>query len=219
MYNLYMSKLEEAYKIIDSIPRDATRKEAYEYAKKAFEVSNECYEAIVIMSRCLDTFSEREKVLIDNIDNCDNKFEISYELGSIYYEYGMFRKALNIFGSLYQEKKEIRFVYRLLNIYSLFEDDKIESLYNECIKDKKDDEYVRLTFPYLVYKYKNAQLDEVNKLLKEINSINPYITKILQNKIDKDNNEKVSEAYRVIRNNSLLINSCVDLVNYLVSIC
>lgn len=220
-----MNDLNKAYEIINSIPLDASRDLALGKAKLAYEESKLCSEAAIIMSHCFEKFIDKERVLLENIgllidviynQNLHNEIfvnnlnMVNYELGSLYYEEGMFKKALKVFEKI--KDSDIELVkYKLMGTYAFLEDDKTEEYYKTLVNNLNETEFVRISFTYMIYLYKKAELDKARELLKNIYSINPDIKKAL-----KEEEVKNEEAYRILKNNSLLINSCPYIIRDLV---
>ena len=219
-----MIGLNEAYKIIDIIPLDADKKLVFKMADEAFKKSPLCFEAAKIMSIYLDSLEDKEKVLLENINSLkdylknqnaedlirNNLNKANYELGSLYYEHGLFKKALSIFRNIKDENTLIK--YKLMVIYALLEDKEIEDYYNELLNSNLDEiEFVRISFTYMIYLYKKNSLTEAKLLFKEINQLNSNIKKALNG---EDVNDE--ETYKILKNNSLLINSCPYIIRDLV---
>ena len=223
-----MNDLNKAYKIINSIPLDANRDLVFSMAKEAFEESSLCFEAASIVSHIVDNYEDKERVLLTNINSLtdviksqkiedtkliNNLNKAKYELGSLYYEYGFYKEALKIFETLDIKDNEL-IKYKLMVIYTLFEDEKIEDLYKILITKIDNTEYVRLSFTYMIYLYKTNNLNKARELFKEIDEINPNIKLVLNDEEVSD--ELTKEAYKVLKNNSILINSCPYLIKDIV---
>lgn len=220
-----MNNLNKAYEIINSIPLDASRELAFDKAKLAYEESKLCSEASIIMSHCYKKFIDKERILLENIEllvdviynqNLHNEAfvnnlnRVNYELGSLYYEEGMFKKALKVFEKI--KDSDIELVkYKLMGTYVFLEDEKIEEYYKSLVNNLNETEFVRISFTYMIYLYKKGELDKARELLNTIDSINPDIKKAL-----KEEEVKNEEAYRILKNNSLLINSCPYIIKDLV---
>lgn len=226
-----MENLDEAYQILDQIKEETDQEKILEGARQAFNKSELCVEAATILSKLNTHFSEKENILITclsslvneieknkNIKIFDNLNKARFELGSLYYDYGMNKKALLLFNSLEKDDSALPIKYKLMIIYAILEDDIIDSYYNKHIKNANDIDYVRLSFTYMIYKYKKANFRDVRELLININAKNPMIIKILKDETNNEDSFEAKEAYKVFRNNSLLINSCPNILNYLKTI-
>ena len=219
MYNYSMDNYKKALEIIESINENTSKEEIYVIANKAYNISNRCEKAIIILSRLEDNFFRKERILVDGINNAKDQYEIKYELAILYYRSGMYKKSLAYFEEIYSDRKELNVLYFLMHIYCLFEDDKINDLYRDCIKNIEDTSFVRLSFTYLIYLYKQCRFEEVKGLLRKINKLNPYILKVLCKEEINETTKIVKEAYTVVKNNSYLINGIESFIDYLVSVC
>lgn len=226
-----MDKLNEAYQILDQIKEETNQEKILEGATQAFSKSPLCVEAATILSKLNSHFSEKENILITclsslvneiennkNIKIFDNLNKARFELGSLYYDYGMNKKALLLFNSLEKDDSSLPVKYKLMVIYAILEEDIIDSYYNEHIKKANDIDYVRLSFTYMIYKYKKANFRDVRELFININMKNPMLIKAINDEIDSEDSLEAKEAYKILRNNSLLINSCPNILNYLKTI-
>lgn len=223
-----MNDLNKAYEIINSIPLDANRDLVFSMATEAFEESPLCFEAASIISHIVDNYEDKEKILLTNINSLtdvinnqimedtkliNNLNKAKYELGSLYYEYGFYKQSLKLFETLDIKINEL-IKYKLMVIYTLLEDERIENLYKTLITEIDNIEYVRLSFTYLIYLYKTNQLYKARELFKEIDKINPNIKLVLND--EEVDDELTKEAYKVLKNNSILINSCPYLIKDIV---
>ena len=212
-----MDNLLKAYKILDSINDYNDQNEIKEKAKEAYELDNGCIEAAIILSKFESSFIEKERILLTTINSQktdDNKAIL--ELASVYYEQGMFKKALSLLEKV-NDAKSIK--YRLMIIYAYFEDGRINDYYFNNTDINDDIDFIRMSFTYMIYKFKIHDLDDAKKIYQEINIKNPYIIKIVNGEEVDENDTSVKEAYKVLKNNSLLLNGCPYIFNNLESVC
>lgn len=212
-----MDNLIEAYKLLDTIKDSNDQNKIKEVAKLAFATSDKCFEAAIILSKLNDDFKEKEEILLISLKVNENNEQLYLELASLYFDYGMFKLAKQYYLRI---ENNALAKCRLMTIYAFFEDDCADEFYQQNTNASDPIDFVRMSFPYMFYKYKTNNVKEVKELLDKIIKINPYIFKIIMSeKIEDENNEEVKEAYKVFRNNAVLINSSPYSVLYLVSLC
>lgn len=227
-----MKELDEAYKVLDTIKDSSDPLLIQKMAQKAFSISKLCSEAAIILSRFVEPFEEKESILLENLLALVNHYgeddiriyenvdHIRLEIANLYYDYGMLKKALSYYQKIERDNYQLVSKYRMMIIYAYFEDISIIDYYNNHLDSNDDVDFVRMSFPYMLYEYKLAKLNNVKKLFEKISEKNPYILKIIvgEDLSDIDNIE-IKEAYKVLKNNSMLINTCPYFIKYLESLC
>lgn len=216
-----MDKYKQAYELLDEI-KDVTDTDVIKTtALKAFELSNECLEAAIILSKLTDSFFERENYLLKSfnaVSDETSKERLNLELAYLYNDYGMFKKALDLLQSIKNNDLKNKTKYKIMTLLTHFEDETIEEFYKNNVDINNNIDYVRMSFPYMIYKYKNFEFEEAENLFKKIGSINPYIIKVIMSSIEEDN-EQVKEAYKVFKNNAILINESPYVVKFMEKLC
>lgn len=66
-FELEMNKLDEAYQLMDKAESARTKKDAIKYAKEAYETSNKCFDALLLLSRLETNTLKRRKILEDGL--------------------------------------------------------------------------------------------------------------------------------------------------------
>lgn len=225
-----MEKLNKAYEILDSIAQNADQDTIKKISQEAFDISKSCIEAAIVLSKLEDNFTLKESFLVDSLSHIIDELTINsegrlilnlnrarYELGNLYYEYGMFSKAKTLYENLEQDKNNNYHVeYKLMSIYAFFEDENIDSYYKKHIANASIVDFVRISFPYLIYEYKKARFSKVIEIFNEIKFRNDEFIKVL--KEEQGNNDKANEALRVLKNNAVLLNTCPYLIKYLLTL-
>lgn len=218
-----MNDLNMAYQILESINDNDSKNTIYKKAKLAFETSNDCLEALIIMSKCEDDIEVKERLLKDGIKNAEhltnnsNYLRLLFELAKLYADYGKNQLAITNFEKLniLDTNNEYHSHFHLATIYALMEDNRIENLIKEDCKE------VKLLLPYLVYKYKQCDYLKTKELYRKIIELNPYFKTVLKGDV-KDGqvnpDKELSLALKVLSFNSLLINTCPGLISFVTKI-
>lgn len=227
-----MNNLDKAYKAMEGIEECENAKEIKDKATKAFNESKQCIEAAIVLAKLAKTFEEKNEILSsciyalkNTVVNNDiriskNLTHANFELANLYYSYGMFKKALELFLLVDKEDKSLNAKYKIMTLYALFEDDEINNYYDKRIDYNNDFDYVMMSFPFMIYEYKKQKLTNVKRMMERINKRNIFILKVITGgKIKDQNAYKVKEAYQVFKNCSILINSSPYCIKYLESIC
>lgn len=216
-----MDKLKEAYEMLDKIKDQTDSEIIKQKSREAFELSNKCFEAAIILSKLSDNFDDRQSILINATNNQEDetiKERINIELANLYYDYGMFKKSKDILLNIKDDKHKDLVKYKIMTLLAHFEDENIEKFYSDNTDLDNNKEFIRMSFPYMFYKIKKMEIDHAKKLFKEINKRNPYLIKAILTNIE-DENEDVKEAHNVFKNNAILINESPYIMKLLVDIC
>ena len=215
------NSIELAYKFLESIKDDDDKETIYKKASAAYKLDDECLEALIIMSKCLDDIEEKEKILKAGIEkkkeliNQGNYRRLVYELAKLYEDYGKNKAAIAYFNLLNEldVNNEYHSNYHLATLFALLEDDRILSLVSI------EDDEIKLLFPYMMYLYKINEYVKAIEVFKKIDSLNPYFYKVLSGESDEDSeiNENLSLALKILSFNSVVINSCQGFISYIVN--
>lgn len=216
-----MDELRQAYALLDEI-KDVTDADIIKAtALKAFELSNECIEAAIILSKLTENLLDRESILLKAFNATSDeisKERLNLELAYLYNDYGMLKKALELLQSIKNDEIRKQAKYKIMTLLTHFEDETIEEFYKNNADSKDNIDYVRMSFPYMIYKYKKFEFDKAKELFKEIGKLNPYIIKVIMSDVGDDNDE-IKEAYKVFKNNAILINESPYIIKFLVDLC
>lgn len=216
-----MNELKQAYDLLDEI-KDVTDTEIIKAtALKAFELSNECIEAAIILSKLTENFLDRESILLKSynaINDDTSKERLNLELAYLYNDYGMLKKSLDLLQSIKNDELKKQAKYKIMTLLTHFEDETIEEFYKNNVDSNDNVDYVRMSFPYMIYKYKKFDFEKAKELFNTIGKLNPYIIKVIMSDVGDDNDE-IKEAYKVFKNNAILINESPYIIKFLVDLC
>lgn len=214
-----MSDLKKAYDILDSINDNDSKEIIYQKTSKAYETSDDCLEALMIMVKCIDDYEEKESLLKNAIVKKNSLFKQSnylrmiFELIRLYEDCGKFKLAVEYLLTLkiIDVNNDYHVNFHLATAYAFLEDDRIIDLI--------DENEIKILVPYMIYAYKKSDFKNTYHIAEMINKINPYFFKVLEDTADKDENKDIylSDALKVLRFNSLLINSCPGFISFIVS--
>lgn len=185
------TELDKAYELLDKAMNESKTKEiAIKRAKEAYEICNDCLEAIIFLAEVEDNANksleiiegplvkEEEKLKKEGYfkkENIGHFYEIfetrEYikllkEKGIMTAKSGRFKLAANIFEEIIRLNKEddVGAKYDLMKIYAYLEDEeKMLKVYN---KYKIDALY--MLFPMLILYYKQKNEKQIEKYLKKI---------------------------------------------------
>lgn len=221
--------LDDAYELLEKAKNVKTKNQALKLAKKAYETSNECFDAILFQVDLEDHFHTQEKMLDEGLAKERKRLEKEgyFDKENIGHFYGIFEtrpyirglnmKAFNLAlsGKLTQAKnicKEILKLnendntgirYLLMAVYAMLEDKKeLDKLYK-----KYPEKNLSMLFPIFAINYKLGNYGKAKEILKEINKQNPNFIKLFEGTLEDDS--KAPEGYYSIGDSSevsILIN-------------
>ncbi len=202
--------LDDAYEILEKAQNAKTAEESIKYAKKAYDMCPDCFEAILLQAQLEENPLKRSELLDQGLEREKNKlvsknyFRKDY-IGKFYtifqtraYITGLYAKAdyFLLDGKIKQARdvcKEILKLnesdnmgarYFLMAIYAYLEDEK------ELLKlyDKYTEANLSTLFPLLILYYKLGDDKKAQEYIKEINEANPNFIKFFKGKmkIEKD---------------------------------
>lgn len=207
--------LDDANEILEKASNAKSKKEAIRLAKKAYEKSSDCFDAILFQCdleengikrmKLLDTGLEAEKNRLTNANYFDKE-----NIGHFYgifetrpYIRGLANKAEYLLeeGKLHQAESICKEVlrlnkndnigvrYLLMAIYAVLEDEKaIMSLYK-----KYPEETFEMIFPIFALYYKLGNNKKAKEYLNRVNKCNSNFVKLLNGTIKES--EKVEPGY------------------------
>ena len=216
-----LNELDKAYEILAQASGDNDPDTNYKIAKNAYDTSNECLEAAIIMAMCLNEVDQKITILLNAKDQNEhlihksNYRRLLYEIANLCMDAGFNRLALEHF--LLLEKLDVdddyHCYYHLLNLLALLEDEKIANYIDINTNDLKS------LFPYAVYLYKSARFNESIACFKKIVSLNACFYGVLSGAIvegEDEENADLKLALKILRQNSYLVNSCPGFISYMV---
>lgn len=226
-----MLKLLESLELLNKINQDSDIKEIYEVASKAFNNCNLCLEAAAILSKTIINEQEKIDFLLNAVKNAQKEIEINnindidvlhsllrgyFEIGCLYLEYGKYKQAVHYYELVkeFDKGNDFQIGFRLISLYAYFEDIKVEALYKELSITEDNFSLLKCDLPFLVYLYKQNRYDEFYKLLIKINNENKSLLDVLKGNTNEETLE-VKQALMVLKNNSYLINSCPNLIQFI----
>ena len=199
--------LDEAYDLLDKAENAKTEAQAKKYAKEAYELCPECFDAFLFLAQCEKTVGEMLEKLDEGLENerkrLDKYFSKEY-IGSFYgifetrpYIRGLYLKAktLAYAGRLTLAKETCQEMLRLnkndnmgaryilMAIYANLEDEK------SALKLYKSypEEQLEMLFPFLALYYKLGDDTKAKMYLDKINKANPNFIRYFKHKIKRDN--------------------------------
>ena len=214
-----MKDLDKAYNILDTIHENDDRLSIYAKAKAAYDLCNDCLEAVMIMAKCEEEADIRIGLLEGalakaiNLQKQGNYHRLVFETAKAHYDLGQNRKALNYF--LLLQKLDVTNVYHslyyLMPLWAILEE-------KEALRDYSGED-IKILFPYMLALYKNGDFNKTREIFNKIIKINHYFWDVLSGKSDEDDENDdplLRLALQVLRINSGLINSCPGFVAFVV---
>lgn len=198
--------LDEAYELLEEAENAKTIKDAKRLAKKAFEISNACFDAKLFLADIEDNSIKSRKILNEGLEFEKKRLEQEgffdkENIGSFYglfetrpYIRGLYTKARNLSNQGKYKKaievcKEILRLnendntgarYLLMALYAVIEDEKamldLYKKYNEEIN-------LEMLFPLFVLYYKKEDDGNAKKYLDMINKNNKHFIKFFKETI------------------------------------
>lgn len=207
--------LDDAYEILEEAQNAKTKKEAIKLAKKAYEKSSECFDAVLFQCDLEENGIKRRKLLDNGLETEKNRLtkEKYFDKENIGHFYGIFEtrpyirglviKAEYLLeeGKLRQAKSICKEVlrlnendnmgtrYLLMAIFATLEEEKeILKLYK-----KYPEENLEMLFPLFALYYKIGNDKKALEYLNRVNKCNSNFVKFFNGTIKKSN--KVESGY------------------------
>ena len=221
--------LEKAYELLLKASSAEDEETAKKLAKQAYETSNDCFDAILVLANLEDNMLETEKILdkglkkeqkrLENknyftkkyIGNFGDNFEtVPYinrlsDKANILANCGKYHQAINLCEEILRlDKKDTTNTrYLLMTIYATLEDEKsMLKLY----KKYKDESFMMLFSLFILY-YKKEDEENAHKYLEKANKANKNLIKFYKEKIDEKEEE-------IIANDSYEKGSMEEILTY-----
>lgn len=227
-----VKQLKEAYKILTSIPSDASKEVYKQKAKEAFVVCPACVEAVLF----LNYFEKDIDLRIENLGKCIEEIEVALiekdddknlipnleraksTLVDEYIEDKEYEEASYLLDTIDENKYDAKF--RKMTLLAKLNDERIEDLYDKYADKAIDHGYIYLTFPYMVYLYKNNKLDQIKTYFDKMHDINPDIMAILTGIIKEGDakSDQTKSALDVLKTNGYLINDTPGFIEFLINL-
>lgn len=207
--------LDDAYEILEEAQNAKTKKEAIKLAKKAYEKSSECFDAVLFQCDLEENGIKRRKLLDNGLETEKNRLtkEKYFDKENIGHFYGIFEtrpyirglviKAEYLLeeGKLRQAKSICKEVlrlnendnmgarYLLMAIFATLEEE------NEILKlyKKYPEENLEMLFPLFALYYKIGNDKKALEYLNRVNKCNSNFVKFFNGTIKKSN--KVESGY------------------------
>lgn len=207
--------LDDAYELLEKAENAKTKTQAIRYAKQAYNMCPDCFDALLFQAHLEDNPLKRWKLLEDGLEYEKNKLETEGyfskdNIGHFYsifetrpYIKGLYAKAdlLILDGKIKQARdvyKEILKLnendntgarYSLMAIYAYLEEE------NDMLKlyKKYPEENLEVLFPLFVLYYKQSNNEKSKEYLDRINKVNPNFIKFFKGTM-KENN-KIPKGY------------------------
>ena len=207
--------LDDAYEILEEAQNARNKKEAIRLAKKAYEKSPDCFDAILFQCDLEENGIKKMKLLGDGLENEKNRLtkEKYFDKENIGHFYGIFEtrpyirglvvKAEYLLeeGKLRQAESICREVlrlnendnmgvrYLLMAIFATLEEE------NDMLKlyKKYPEETLEMLFPLFALYYKIGNDNKAKEYLNRVNKCNSNFVKLFNGSIRK--NDKVTPGY------------------------
>ena len=203
--------LDDAYELLEKAENAKSETQAIKYAKEAYEMCHDCFDAILFQMRLENNPITRMKLLeYEKSKLTDEKYFEKDNLGHFYgifetrpYIRGLYAKAdcLILDGKIKQARdvcKEILRLnkndntgsrYLLMAIYAFLEEE------NDMLKlyKKYPEEGLEMLFPLFILYYKQGNDTKAKEYLDRINESNPDFIRFFKGRMKK--NKKVPEGY------------------------
>ena len=200
--------LEKAYELLLKAASAKDEETAKKFAKKAYETSNDCFDAILVQAVLEDSMLKAEKILdkglkyeqkrLENknyftkkyIGNFGDNFEtIPYINGlgdkaMILARCGKYHQSIDLCKEILRldKKDTINIRYLLMAVYATLEDEKsMLRLY----KKYKDESFMMLFSMFILY-YKKEDEENAHMYLEKVNKANKNLIKYYKGKIDEE---------------------------------
>ncbi len=200
--------LDNAYELLEKAQKAKSEKQAIKFAKQAYQLCPDCFDAILFQANREDNPIKRNKMIDDGLDYekkrlTKEKYFEKENIGHFYtifetrpYVRGLYTKACYLLddGKVSQAKNVCLEIlklnesdntgarYLLMAIYAYFEDEKnLIKLY-----DKYSEQNFEMLFPLFVLYYKLGNDEKAIKYLKLIDKVNPNFKKFIKDEIDDD---------------------------------
>ena len=217
--------LDDAYELLEKAEEAKTEKLAIKYAKKAYEICPDCFDAILFQVNLEDDPLKRWDLLNKGLEKERKRLENAnfFQQDNIGYFYGIFetrpymrglyakanyllldgkiKQALNVCKEILRLNKNdnLGARYLLMAIYAYLEEEQ------EMLKlyKKYSEENLEMLFPLFVLYYKLGNDDLAKKYLKRINKANANFLKLFKGTIKI--NEDTPKGYYAIGDASEVI--------------
>lgn len=208
--------LDDAYELLEKAENTKNKKEAIKLAKKAYEKSSECFDAILFQCSFEDDGIKRMKLLDKGLEFEKNRLmkEKYFDKENIGHFYGIFETRPYIRGLVVKAEylledgklrqaanvcKEVLRLnpsdnlgtrYLLMAIYAALEEEKeMLSLYK-----KYPEENLEMLFPLFALYYKSGNDKKAREYLKRVDKCNSNFVKYFDGTI-KESEKEISEYY------------------------
>ena len=214
--------LDDAYEILEEAQNARNEKEAIKLAKKAYEKSPECFDAILFQCDLEENGIKRMKLLDDGLETEKNRLikEKYFDKENIGHFYGIFETRPYIRGLVVKaeyllEEGKLRQAESICKeVLRLNENDNMGARYllmaifatleeeNDMLKlyKKYPEEDLEMLFPLFALYYKNSNDEKAIEYLKRINKSNPNFIKLFKGKME--DNENIMPGYYSIGDSS-----------------
>lgn len=207
--------LDDAYEILEEAQNARNKKEAIKLAKKAYEKSPECFDAILFQCDLEENGIKKMKLLGDGLENEKNRLtkEKYFDKENIGHFYGIFETRPYIRGLVVKaeyllEEGKLRQAesicrealrlnendnmgarYLLMAIFATLEEE------NDMLKlyKKYPEETLEMLFPLFALYYKIGNDKKAKEYLNRVNKCNSNFVKLFNGSIRK--NDKVTPGY------------------------
>lgn len=202
--------LDDAYEILEEAQNARNEKEAIKLAKKAYEKSPECFDAILFQCDLEENGIKRMKLLDDGLEAEKNRLTKKkyFDKENIGHFYGIFETRPYIIGLVIKaeyllEEGKLRQAESICKeVLRLNENDNIGARYllmaifatleeeNDMLKlyKKYPEEDLEMLFPLFALYYKSGNDKKAKEYLNRVNKCNPNFVKLFNGTI-KENNE------------------------------
>ncbi len=207
--------LDDAYELLEKAENASTKAQAIKYAKEAYDMCPDCFDAILLQVHLEENPLKRWKLLEEGLQFEKERLENEgyFDKDNIGHFYGIFETRPYIRGLLTKAEclildgkiKQARDVYKeilrlnkndnagarysLMAIYAFLEEEKdMLKLYN-----KYQEENLEMLFPLFILYYKQGNDDKAKEYLDRINKANPHFKKFFKGTMKE--NKDIPEGY------------------------
>lgn len=201
--------LDDAYELLEMAENTKSKRQAIKYAKEAYEMCPDCFDALLFQVHLEDNPLKRMKFLDEGLEFekdrlIDEKYFDKDNIGHFYgifetrpYIRGLYAKAdyLILDGKIKQARdicKEILKLnendntgarYLLMAIYAYLEEE------NDMLElyKKYPEEDLEMLFPLFILYYKQGNDKKAKEYLDRINKANPHFIKFFKGTMEEDN--------------------------------
>ena len=202
--------LDNAYELLEKAENSKSEKQAKKYAKEAYDMCPDCFDALLFLVNLEDDCLKRDKMLDDglNLEKSRLEKEGYFEkenIGSFYgmfetrpYIRGLYAKAMNLSndGKMHQacdvcneilrlnKNDNLGVRYLLMAIYAVLENEK------DMLKfyKKSQEESFHMLFPLFVLYYKLGNDEKANEYLERVKKANSNFVKFFKGTIKFNEN-------------------------------